>query len=156
MIGGHPASLQRCELDLPQHRGALPGRRRVHWHESRRFLSSAPPQNVNLGGAVMQPVLSGILAVVVMLSPVSSALAQPLPEPAPVQPVPFEQPDRSKRKYKRPSSNLPAPDVAQQMLHFSRDAFTDDAWDGMQGWVTLSWICFLHQLTQYAFDLSQP
>lgn len=90
-----------------------------------------------------------LLSAVFFLSPISGVGAQTLPEPSPVQPLPAAQTEKPKKKSQRPSSNLPAPRVAEQMLHFSRDSFTDDAWEGMKGYAQARApvhyrVCFFH------------
>ena len=69
----------------------------------------------------------------------SQTISQTLPEPATTSPslqpnvLPLERfPGKDKRS-KKQNSNLPNAQLAERMLHFDRDAFTDDAWEGMKG-----------------------
>lgn len=50
-----------------------------------------------------------------------------------------------KRRHGRPKSQLPSPEAAQEMLSFDRDLFTDDGWEGMQGYGSLPGACNLLQ-----------
>ena len=82
----------------------------------------------------MRSVCAAVLSLLMVFEPFSIAAPQTLPEPAAstLQPTPYER-EASKQRKRRTNSNLPSPDVAERMLNFDKDAFTDEAWEGMKG-----------------------
>ena len=74
-----------------------------------------------------------LLSLLIVLEAPDAAIPQTLPEPSSaLHPTPYEA-EVSKRGKRRPTSNLPSPDVAERMLHFDKEAFTEDGWEGMKG-----------------------